>query len=65
MLTGESDAATADAALLVLGEPAVAATLAANARQLVEHRYTWAAAARAWESLWARVAGPRPAAIAA
>jgi glycosyltransferase involved in cell wall biosynthesis len=64
VLAGESDAETAEAALLVLGEPVVAATLAANARRLVEHRYTWAAA-RAWESLWARVADARPAAIAA
>ena len=46
----------AEAALLVLREPVVAATLAANARQLVERHYTWAAIARRYEALWTRAA---------
>jgi glycosyltransferase involved in cell wall biosynthesis len=46
----------AEAALLVLREPVVAATLAANARQVVERHYTWAAIARRYEALWARAA---------
>lgn len=65
VLTAESDAETAEAAALLLREPVLAATLAASARHLVERRYTWAATARTWEALWARVAGARPAAIAA
>ncbi|HET7341033.1 MAG TPA: glycosyltransferase, partial [Methylomirabilota bacterium] len=56
LLPAESDEELAEAALLVLREPVVAATLAANARQLVERRYTWMAIARSWESLWARTA---------
>jgi glycosyltransferase involved in cell wall biosynthesis len=64
-LAAETDAETAEAALLVLGEPVVAATRAANARQLVERRYTWAATARAWEALWVRAADARTAAVAA
>ena len=65
VLAAESDAELAEAALLVLRQPVVAATLAANARQLVERRYTWAALARAYTSLWARVADAAPAAVAA
>jgi glycosyltransferase involved in cell wall biosynthesis len=65
LLEAESDDEMAAAALLVLREPVVAATLAANARQLVERRYTWAAIARSWESLWARAADTAPAAVAA
>jgi glycosyltransferase involved in cell wall biosynthesis len=56
LLVGEGDAEMADAAVLVMREPVVAATLSANARQVVERRHTWAAVARAWESLWARTA---------
>jgi glycosyltransferase involved in cell wall biosynthesis len=65
LLLAESDEDTAAAALVVLREPVVAATLAAGARQLVERRYTWAAAARGWEALWMRALDTRPAAVAA
>jgi glycosyltransferase involved in cell wall biosynthesis len=65
VLAAESDAETAEAATLLLREPVLAAKLAASARHLVERRYTWAATSRTWESLWARVAGARPAAVAA
>jgi hypothetical protein len=65
VLVAEGDAETAAAATLLLREPVVAATLAATARHLVERRYTWAAVARCYESLWASVAAPRPVAVAA
>jgi polysaccharide biosynthesis protein PslH len=65
VLGAEGDAETAEAAMLVMREPLVAATLAANARQVVERRYTWSAVARCYESLWTRAADARPAALAA
>jgi glycosyltransferase involved in cell wall biosynthesis len=65
VLVAEDDAETAAAATRLLREPVVAATLAANARHLVERRYTWAAVARSYESLWARAAAPQPVAVAA
>jgi glycosyltransferase involved in cell wall biosynthesis len=65
VLVAEDDAETAAAATRLLREPVVAATLAANARDLVQRRYTWAAVARSYESLWANVAAPRPVAVAA
>jgi glycosyltransferase involved in cell wall biosynthesis len=65
LLLAESDAEMAEAALLVLREPVVSATLAANARQLVERRYTWSAIARSYASLWARAADGAPAVAAA
>jgi len=43
----------------------VAATLAANARTVVERQYSWAATARCYESLWARTVDMAPAAVAA
>lgn len=65
LLAAESDADMAEAALLVLREPVVAATLAANARQVIERRYTWSAIARSYTSLWARAADAAPAVVAA
>jgi glycosyltransferase involved in cell wall biosynthesis len=65
VLTAESDVEMAEAALLVLREPVVAATLATNARQVIERRYTWAAIARSYASLWARTADAAPATVAA
>jgi len=65
LLAAETDAEMAEAALQVLREPVVASTLAANARQLVERRYTWAAVARSYTSLWARAADAAPATVAA
>ena len=64
-LVAETDRELVDAVLLTLQEPVVAATLAANARTVVERQYTWGAIARAYESLWARTAEPRSAAVAA
>jgi glycosyltransferase involved in cell wall biosynthesis len=65
VLIAESDAEMAEAALLVLREPVVAATLATNARQVVERHYTWAAIARAYASLWIRTADAATATVAA
>jgi len=65
LLVAESDAEMAEAALLVLREPVVAATLAANARQVIERRYTWTALARSYTLLWTRAADAVPAAVAA
>jgi hypothetical protein len=55
----------AEAAVLLIRERVVAATLAASARQVVERRHTWATVARSWESIWARTADTRPMAAAA
>ena len=41
----------------LLGDPALAAGIAASARALVERRYTWAHSARTIESLWWAAAG--------
>ncbi len=65
VLAGETDADLAEAALLVLREPVVAATLATNARQVIERRYTWSAIARSYTSLWDRAADTAPATVAA
>jgi glycosyltransferase involved in cell wall biosynthesis len=56
LLAAEGDAEMAEAAVLLMREPVVAATLAASARQVVERCHTWTAVARAWEALWARTA---------
>jgi glycosyltransferase involved in cell wall biosynthesis len=65
LVTADDDAGMAEAAVLLLREPVVAATLVASARQVVERRHTWAAVARSWESLWARTADLPPLAAAA
>jgi glycosyltransferase involved in cell wall biosynthesis len=65
LITADSDAELADAAVLVLREPVVATTLAANARQVVQRAYSWSAVADAWESLWRRAVEPRALAVAA
>jgi glycosyltransferase involved in cell wall biosynthesis len=64
LLIAQDDAEMAETAVLVMRKPVVAATLAANARHVVERCYTWSAVARAWESLWARTADT-PATVAA
>jgi glycosyltransferase involved in cell wall biosynthesis len=64
-LAAETDGELVDAVLLTLQEPVVAATLAANARTVVERQYTWGAIARGYESLWARTADAGSAAVAA
>jgi glycosyltransferase involved in cell wall biosynthesis len=61
----EGDAEMAEAAVHVIREPVLAATLSANARQVVERRYTWAAVARSWESLWLRTADTPASVVAA
>ena len=65
VLVAETDAELAEAAVLVLREPVVATTLAANARQMLERRYTWSAVARAYTALWARAVDAAPATVAA
>ncbi len=65
VLAADGDAETAEATGLMMREPVVAGTLAANARQMVERRYTWSAVARCYESLWARAVDAWPAAMAA
>jgi glycosyltransferase involved in cell wall biosynthesis len=60
----ETDGELVEAVLLTLRESAVAATLAANARTVVERHYSWAAIARCYDSLWARTADGLPAAVA-
>ena len=64
-LVAETDSDLVESVLLTLREPVVAATLAANARTVVERQYSWAAIARCYESLWARTADMAPAAVAA
>jgi polysaccharide biosynthesis protein PslH len=61
VLVAENDEQMAEAALLVLREPAVAAALAAGARRLVERHYTWSAIARSYTALWARAVDAAPA----
>jgi glycosyltransferase involved in cell wall biosynthesis len=55
-LTAETDAEFADAAALLIREPLIATTIARNARDLVERRFTWRAVAERWEALYARLA---------
>jgi polysaccharide biosynthesis protein PslH len=65
LIAAEDDAEMAEAAVLVMREPVVAATVVASARQVIERRHTWKAVARSWESLWARAADTPPLAAAA
>jgi len=65
LVTAEDDTVMAEAAVLLIRERVVAATLAASARQVVERRHTWMAVERSWESLWARTADAPPLAAAA
>ncbi|HEX3175947.1 MAG TPA: glycosyltransferase family 4 protein [Methylomirabilota bacterium] len=57
VLTAETDADFADAVALLMREPVVATTIARNARQLVERRFTWRAIAARYDALYARLAG--------
>jgi hypothetical protein len=50
---------------VLLAEPGVAHALARSARDLVEQRCTWRAAARRYEALYARLAGAVPVELAA
>jgi glycosyltransferase involved in cell wall biosynthesis len=56
-IVADSDADLADAVLAVLEQPVLAATLATNARGLVERRYAWPGLTQAWDAVLARVAG--------
>ena len=51
-----NDAAMADAALRLLREPALAATLITEARREVDQRYTWSAVGGQWDALYGRLA---------
>jgi glycosyltransferase involved in cell wall biosynthesis len=64
-LVASTDTELVDAVLLVLREPVVAATLAANARAVIERQYSWRTIARCYESLWARTADGGSTAVAA
>ena len=58
VMTAVSDAELADAVCLLLREPVVGATLARNARALVEQRRTWRAVAQRYEHAYQRLARP-------
>ena len=55
VLTAESDDEFADAIRLLMHEPVVANTIARNARDLVERRFTWRTVAQRYEALYARL----------
>lgn len=55
VLRADDEQETVAAVLLLLRQPVVAATVAKNARDLVERRYTWRAVAREYAALHARV----------
>lgn len=59
VLAAETDAEIADAVTRLLREPIVANTIAHNARDLVERRYTWPTVARRYEALYARLSPAR------
>jgi glycosyltransferase involved in cell wall biosynthesis len=65
VLTATGDEEFADAIGVLLAEPGVAHALARSARDLVEQRCTWRAAARRYEALYARLAGAVPVELAA
>jgi glycosyltransferase involved in cell wall biosynthesis len=58
-LTAETDAELAEAIGLLMREPVVAATIARNARELVERRFTWRTVAERYEALYARLTTAR------
>jgi len=64
VLTADRDDEFAEAIRLLLPDPAVANTIARNARDLVERRFTWGAVGQRYETLYARLA-PAPAVEAA
>jgi glycosyltransferase involved in cell wall biosynthesis len=55
LLAADSDDEFARAIGLLLGEPIVANTIARNARDLVERRFTWRTVAERYQALYARV----------
>lgn len=59
VLTAQTDAEFADAVALLLREPVVANTIARNARDLVERRFTWRTVVQRYEALYARLAPAR------
>jgi glycosyltransferase involved in cell wall biosynthesis len=60
VLSAESDEEFANAIRRLLREPLLANTLAPNARQLIERRFTWRTVAERYETLYARLV-PAPA----
>jgi glycosyltransferase involved in cell wall biosynthesis len=58
-LVADDDDAMVESILLLLGNPVIAATLARNARELVERRYTWRSMAQRYQAVHVRVASAR------
>ena len=56
VLTADTDADFADAVTLLMREPVVANTIARNARDLVEQRFTWCTVTQRYEALYGRLA---------
>jgi glycosyltransferase involved in cell wall biosynthesis len=54
-LAADTDGDVADALALLMREPVVANTIARNARELVEQRFTWRAIAERYEALYERL----------
>jgi glycosyltransferase involved in cell wall biosynthesis len=64
-LAADRDDEFAEAVLMLLRDPVVANTIARNARDLVERRFTWRTAAQRYEALYARLVAPRGLQVAA
>jgi glycosyltransferase involved in cell wall biosynthesis len=65
VIAADGDEEFARAIALLLGAPRLANTVARNARDLIERRYTWRAVAARYEALYARLAPMRAAEAAA
>jgi polysaccharide biosynthesis protein PslH len=61
VLTADNDEQFADATTMLMRERVVAHTIAHNARDLVERRYTWRAVTERYDALYARLAVSTPA----
>jgi glycosyltransferase involved in cell wall biosynthesis len=57
LVVAANDAAMVDAIVMMLRQPIVAGTLARNARELIERRYSWPAVTAEHEAVLARVTG--------
>jgi glycosyltransferase involved in cell wall biosynthesis len=65
VLTADTDEDFADAIVMLMREPVVARTMAKNARDLVQARFTWPAVVRQYEALYEQVVEARTPALAA
>jgi polysaccharide biosynthesis protein PslH len=65
VIAADGDEEFARAIALLLGAPRLANTIARNARDLIERRYTWRAVAARYEALYARLAPMRTSEAAA